>query len=118
MCVPRPALLTGSSTLFSSLRESATQNVFGHFTSVYFIFADSSITDEILTFCVALLMETPGTQAAIRCTESLVPNVLSTKPESISYNIPITKWLIYLGNIQKFSVCQPLCGPLGYNADR
>lgn len=91
MCVPRPALPTGSSTLFSSLRESATQNVFGHFTFIYFIFVDFSIPDEIMTFCVALLMETPGTHAAIRCTESLVPKVLSTKLESISYNLPITK---------------------------
>lgn len=90
VCVPRPALPTGSSTLFSSLRESAAQNVFGHFIFIYFIFADSSIPDEIMTFCVALLMETPGTHAAIRCTESLVPKILSTKPESISYNLPIT----------------------------
>lgn len=91
--VPRPALPAGSSTLFSSLRESVTQNVFGHVTFIYFIFARSSIPDDLMTLCIALLMETPGTHscAAIRCTESLVPQVLSTTLESISYNHPITK---------------------------
>lgn len=91
VCGPRPALPAGSPTLFSSLRESVTQNVFGHVTFIYFIFAGSSIPDDLMMFCVALPTEPPGTHAALRCPESLVPQVLSAKLESSSYNHPITK---------------------------
>lgn len=106
---PHPALPPGSFTLFSSLRGSVTQNVFGHFTSIYFIFADSSLPNDITMFCIALLMETPGTHAAIRCTESLVPKVLSMKLESISYNLPITKNGSSIQEILGSSPCASPC---------